>query len=615
MTRIATSTLAIALLAGMAAAAKPDFTPQLDTAGKVYRLGEKSGTKAIAIVFLGPDCPISQRYVPTLNGIAKALPAGVELYGVVSQSTISFAAAEKYATEYKLAFPVLFDGSGHFAAQLKPTHVPEAFVLNADFDVQYRGRIDDWYEKPGKARAMPTTNDFRDAIAAVVAGKPVATAATEPVGCLFEEEWPKANSAPAKPNYNRHVSAILNSRCVVCHREGEVAPFPLTTYAEAKAKGKQLVASTQSGQMPPWKATKGFGHFLDENHLSAWELATLKQWQADGLPEGDAADKPAAVAIADGWTLGKPDLIVKMPEAFAVPASGPDVLRNFVIPLKTKEDKAVRAIHFRPGNKKIVHHALCYVDSSGIARKLDAEDDGPGYASAKGGIGFLPTGSLGGWAPGVLPRFVPEGTGRYLARGADLVLQMHYHPSGKEESDVSEVGIYYCKETPKKYLAGFGVENWTIAMPAGEARYELNAEYKLTVPVTLIGTAPHMHLLGKSLKSWAETPDGKTIPLIEVKHWDFNWQDFYLYRKPIDLPKGTIVKMESVHDNSSSNPANPNNPPKPIKWGEGTADEMSLVLFEVTTPTMLDMYGLIADNIRQNKILERFTEPPKPKKK
>ena len=291
------------------------------------------------------------------------------------------------------------------------------------------------------------------------------------------------------------------------------------------------------------------------------------------------------------------------------------IVKEYHSTLKTKEDKAVRAIHFRPGNKKIVHHALCYVDSSGIARKLDAEDDGPGYASAKGGIGFLPTGSLGGWAPGVLPRFVPEGTGRYLARGADLVLQMHYHPSGKEESDVSEVGIYYCKETPKKYLAGFGVENWTIAMPAGEARYELNAEYKLTVPVTLIGTAPHMHLLGKSLKSWAETPDGKTIPLIEVKHWDFNWQDFYLYRKPIDLPKGTIVKMESVHDNSSSNPANPNNPPKPIKWGEGTADEMSLVLFEVTTPTMLDMYGLIADNIRQNKILERFTEPPKPKKK
>jgi Copper type II ascorbate-dependent monooxygenase, C-terminal domain len=161
-----------------------------------------------------------------------------------------------------------------------------------------------------------------------------------------------------------------------------------------------------------------------------------------------------------------------------------------------------------------------------------------------------------------------------------------------------------------KPLGGFSVENWKIDMPPGEAEYKLSAEYTLPVNTTLVGVAPHMHLLGKSMKAWAETSDGKTIPLIEVKQWDFNWQDEYLYRQPVKLPKGTKVKMESVHDNSTSNPANPNSPPKRIKWGEGTEDEMSLCIFETTCDSVTDLLRLVADNATHNKVIERFGEPP-----
>jgi thiol-disulfide isomerase/thioredoxin len=608
--------LAALLLLPLAAPAADLHLPALlDTGGTIHRVGEGAGTKTTVVVFLNPFCPLCQRYAPTLNKLAEGRPKGVEFYGVVAHPSVTFREAAKYAADYKLAFPVLFDGSASLAVQFKPTAVPEAFVLDEKGEVAYRGRIDDWYEKPGKPRAEARTHDLKEAVAAAAAGKKPASEKTEPVGCEFEEEVPKADAAPDKPTFNRHVATILFTRCARCHRDGEVAPFPLLKYAEVKRRARQIARVTADKTMPPWKVERNFGHFLDENHLTKAELATLKAWADAGMPEGDAADLPAAPTFRDGWALGKPDLIVKMPEKFTVPAGGKDVIRNFAIPIDVPESKMVRACEFRPGNRKVVHHALCLLDLSGTATKWDDADDGPGYASEKGGIGIIPSGSLGGWAPGVVPRPVAAGTGRFLAKGSVAVVQIHYHPSGKEETDQSEVGIYFEKDTAVKPLAGFGVENWTIDMPAGEKAYKLKAEYTLPVNVSLVGVAPHMHLLGKSMKAWAELPDGKTVNLVSVTDWDFNWQDEYLYRNPVALPKGTKVKMESVHDNSSSNPANPNSPPKDIKWGEGTTDEMSLVIFECTCDGVTDLLKLVADNAAHNKIVQRFSEPPPWKKK
>lgn len=608
--------VAVLLLGPLSAsAADLHLPPLLDTAGQIHRVGEGPGTKATVVVFLNPSCPLCQRYAPTLNKLADGKGKGVEFYGVMSLPSVNFADTAKYAADYKLTFPVLFDGSAALAVQFKPTAVPEAFVLDADGKVAYRGRIDDWYEKPGKPRAEAKTFDLKEAVATVLAGKKPAAEKTEPVGCLFEDELPKADAAPAKPTFTRHVSAILSTRCAHCHRDGEVAPFPLLTYADAKRRAKQMVRVTADQTMPPWKAERGFGHFLDEQHLTKAEIATLKAWADAGTPEGDAADLPTPPKFADGWVLGKPDLILKMPEKFTIPAGGKDVIRNFVIPIDAKESKMVRACEFHPGNRKVVHHALCFLDLSGTGRKWDEADDGPGYSSEKGGIGIIPSGSLGGWAPGVVPRPVAEGTGRFLAKGSDAIVQIHYHPSGKEETDQSEVGIYFEKNAAVKPLAGFGVENWTIDMPAGEKEYKLSAEYTLPVNVSVVGVAPHMHLLGKQMKAWAELPDGTTVDLIKVTAWDFNWQDEYLYRKPVALPKGTKVKMESVHDNSSTNPANPSSPPKAIKWGEGTADEMSLCIFECTCDNVVDLLRMVADNTAHNKIIERFSEPPPWKKK
>lgn len=573
----------------------------MDTTGTVHNLGKSRSTKAIAIVFLKPDCPICQRYAPTLNRLAEARGPNVEFYGVVSGTNVSRAEAVAYAADYKLAFPVLFDGSSELAKRLKPSHNPEAFVFAPTGEVVYRGRIDDWYLSPGKSRSVVTEHNLKDAIAALVAGKPIEHTSTKPVGCIVEDK----PAADKKVTFNRHIAPIVFSQCATCHRPGEVAPFSLLSYTDAAKRAKQIAAVVGDRTMPPWKAEPNYGHFRDEKLLGASEIRLIQAWAAAGAPEGDAQDKLAPPKFPEGWQLGKPDLIIKMTEAFHVPADGPDIQQNFVIPIDVVSDKMVGTIEFRPGNRRIVHHAICYLDSNKAARKLDDAYPGPGYSMKQIGLGFFPTGGLGGWAPGSIPRFLPEGMGRYLAKGSDAVLQIHYHPNGKAEADQSEVGVYFVRKPALKPVGGISLENWAIDIPPGEKNYFRTGEFTLTSDATFVGVAPHMHLLGKEMKAWAELPDGKTVPLVHVKKWDFNWQDYYLYREPLNLPKGTKLKLEATFDNSADNPSNPNKPPKRITWGEGTADEMALCIFEVTCPTVPDLLKLIMDDLANRKIFER----------
>jgi thiol-disulfide isomerase/thioredoxin/mono/diheme cytochrome c family protein len=603
-------TLAIVLFAALAApafAAEPVHFPRLlDSAGQPRSIGEMPKVQAVAFVFLGPECPLCQRYAPTLNAIARGLPKGVEFYGIVSGSSVTRAEAAKYAADYKLNFPVLFDGGSELASLLKPTHVPEAFVLKPTGEQVYRGRIDDWYEAPGKPKATVQSHDLKDAIATVAAGKPVANAVTKPIGCHFEDEILKPGESPAKVTYNRHIAAILRSQCADCHRPGEVAPFSLLSFKDAGKRGHQLNEMIAAGTMPPWKAERNYGHFLGERRLTAAEKATFAKWVKSGMEEGDAADALAPAKYSDGWQLGKPDLVIKMPEAFTIPGSGPDIVRNFVVPLPAlTDDRMVTCIEIRPGNRKVVHHAICYLDTTGAARKLDAADAGPGYESYKGGLGFLPTGALGGFAPGNVPRHVPEGMGRYLPKGADAVLQLHYHPSGKEEKDQTEVGVYFAKKPVTNVLFGIAVENWEIDIPAGAKGYQRNSEYTLPVDVTFTLVAPHMHRLGTEMKCWAELPNGEKRPMVHVKKWDFNQQDGYFYREPFTLPKGTKLKMESWFDNPGK---------ERVVYGERTENEMSLCVFEVHAKSLPDLFTVLADQLRTQKIVERFTEPAKPKK-
>src|SRR5579863_3226511 len=359
--------------------ARLDFS-LLDTAGVSHSLRSEPGRSALVCVFLSTDCPIANGYVPELNRQFLALreaKTGVHFFGVISDPATTRTLAAGHVAEFKYEFPVLFDSSGILAQALNPTHSPEAFVIDAGGRVAYRGRIDDLYADLGKKRTQVSHHDLADAVAALLAGKAPARSYAEPVGCLFEAG--KKPVAGGDVTYARDIAAILQANCVKCHRDGEVAPFPLVSYADASKRARQLARVTQARFMPPWKPEPDFGHFVDERRLNDRELALIGDWAQAGAPEGDAADLPPPARFTEGWEIGEPDLIVKMPEPFEVPADGRDVFRNFVIPSGVTEEKLVAAVEFRPGNRRIVHHAIFYLDTSGVARTRDAADPGPGY--------------------------------------------------------------------------------------------------------------------------------------------------------------------------------------------------------------------------------------------
>lgn len=402
-----------------------------------------------------------------------------------------------------------------------------------------------------------------------------------------------AAPAVAAPTFNKDVAPILWKQCASCHRNGEVGPFPLLTYKDAAKRAEFIVKITQSKRMPPWPPEPEFGSFHDERRLSKEELKTLADWAEAGAPEGNAADLPAMSKFPEGWQLGEPDLVLKMPRAFTIPAEGRDVQQCFVLPMGLDVDKTVSAVDFRPGNRKVVHHAIFYLDHNGIARLKEKESKDVGFRTF-GGPGFMPTGGLGAWAPGSTPRFLDEGMGKYVQKGSDLVMQIHYHASGKEETDLSSIGIYFTKKPVTKYLGGVALINQRISIPAGEKDFKLAGKTEpLPVDVQAVSVFPHMHLIGKEMKTYAVAPDGKEIPLIWIKDWDFNWQGSYYFKEPVKLPKGSVIKFEARYDNSVDNPRNPSNPPQRVTWGEQTTNEMGICGLQVITETPADMRAVM----------------------
>ncbi len=388
---------------------------------------------------------------------------------------------------------------------------------------------------------------------------------------------------PAGPvTFNEHIAPIVHKNCTVCHREGQAGPFKLITYREVSKRARLILDVAEERYMPPWKPVPGHNEFANERTLSDGEIALIRKWIDDGRPEGDPSKAPKPPAFEEGWMLGKPDLVVKMDKAFTVPADGPDIYRNFAIPLKLKEDKWVKAIEYRPSARAVVHHSLFFLDDSGEAVKLDGQDGRPGFNQMK----FSRAGGLGGYIPGTEPLFWPGELALPLKRGSDLVLASHFHPSGKVEKEQATVGIYFAeKPSPKKILPiqvppAFG-RTMGIDIPAGEKEYRVEDTFVLPAPVEAIVVGGHAHYVCKEMKMTANLPGGEVKTLLYIDDWDLNWQGNYQYKDPVSLPEGTIIRTELVYDNSAGNPRNPFNPPRRIIWGRESTDEMGSMTLQV----------------------------------
>ena len=383
--------------------------------------------------------------------------------------------------------------------------------------------------------------------------------------------------AAAAPDvtFSRDVAPIVYHHCAGCHHAGAVAPFPLDSYADVAKRAHLIARVTASRYMPPWLPSAP--HFQNERRLSEAEMETLRRWAAAGAPEGNPAETPPAPQFDSGRPLGSPGLEVEMRASYSVPAEGPDLYQCFVIPLPNLPNRYVKAIDIRPGNPGVVHHALLFQD---ITREARRRDTGAGY-SCFGTPGFLPARGLGGWTPGKQPVPAPSGMAETLYAGADLVLQVHYHPTGKLETDRTRVALYFTPDPPRRHLIDVGLGSNRIDIPAGEARYQVTDHFTLPVPVDVIGVIPHAHYVCKDMRGYAILPGGGRRTLIHIPDWNFNWQEQYRYATPIRLPAETRLEMVFTYDNSEANPRNPNHPPKRVVYGAGSTDEMAGLHFEV----------------------------------
>lgn len=340
--------------------------------------------------------------------------------------------------------------------------------------------------------------------------------------------------------------------------------------------------------MPPWHATPapGFPEFRDDRRLADADIATIKAWVDAGTPSGDLSKAPKPPVFADGWALGTPDIELTYPVAVDVPADGPDLYRNIVLPLDRSDDAWVTAVDFEPSARKVVHHALFFAGPASTFTVGGRDDAFPGLRA-----GGMP--SLGGWVPGMTPRFFPDGIAQPLPAHSNLIIQLHLHPSGKVEHERGKMAIYLAKAPPRRRLNSlqvppmFGFASG-IDIPAAASRYTVKDSFVLPVDVDALGARGHAHYLAREMKLTATLPDGSTKGLLWIADWDFGWQDSYFFKNSIALPKGTRIDSAIVYDNSEMNPRNPNSPPKRVKWGLGTLDEMGSMTLLVTTSSRQD---------------------------
>jgi hypothetical protein len=390
---------------------------------------------------------------------------------------------------------------------------------------------------------------------------------------------------PIAITYASHIAAVMNKHCVECHREGMAAPFALDSLEAVQRRARLIAKVVERGVMPPWKPERGHEPLVGERGLEATELQLLRDWVAQGAPEGDPALTPAPPQFpSGGWILGEPDLVVEMAETFEVPAEGPDMYQNFVVPLDmVTERKWIKAVEFRASAPSVVHHSLLDLDYHGLGRMLDKDDPGPGFSGVDQSF---EDNRIAGYAVGSLPYWLPDGTAYELRPGADLIIESHFHPTGKAERERSQVAFYFTDEAPTREIVSlpmpptFGMP-LAIDIPAGESRYTVKHRYKLAYDAHAFHIFPHAHMLCREMLSVAKLPNGERKTLLSIKDWDFAWQEQYRFSEMPLLPAGTTIDLTFVYDNSEDNPSNPHHPPQRVKWGHQTTDEMASLTLTV----------------------------------
>jgi thiol-disulfide isomerase/thioredoxin len=545
----------------------------VDLAGKAGNLGDSAAKKLLVVAVTNTTCPVSKKFAPTLASLEKDYAAKGVAFLFVNPTK-----ADKPTNPFQGRY--VHDTNGQLAATLGFTSTTEVVVLDSARTVVYRGAVDDQYGV-GYQLDAPKTHFLKNALDSLLAEKKPDVQATTAPGCSLDLAKPTATTAVT---YHNRVSRIVQENCQTCHRAGGVGPFALESYDDVVSHKGTIRKVVDKGTMPPWFAAEPnageHSPFVNDRSLSTADKADLLAWLKSDLPKGNEFDAPRPRAWPAEWQIGKPDAIFQIGKPIAVKATGTMPYQNVIVETNLDEDKWVEAYEVRPTAKAVVHHVLVHViPKKGLGRLLpgarvgvetNVDDERQGYFAA--------------YVPGNGHVVLPPGFARKLPKGATLRFQIHYTPNGEATEDQTRVGFVFAKQPPKHAVKVGAVMQPGIRIPPGDGNHKEVGKLKVPADIVVRSLMPHMHVRGKACRYEMTTPDGKTTTLLDIPHYDFNWQLRYVFAEPVRVPNGATLTFTVWYDNSEKNPANPD-PTRLVRWGPQTSDEMHLGYVEYLVDT------------------------------
>jgi thiol-disulfide isomerase/thioredoxin len=528
-----------------------------DMAGKPGKLSDFKAAQLTVVAFTNTTCPVCKKYAPVLARMEKEYaPKGVAFL-FINPTATDKPNASLFAGRY------VHDVNGVLTAVFNATSTAEVIVLDPARTVVYRGAIDDQYGL-GYSLDAPRTRYLLPVLDTALAGKRPVISATEAPGCSLE---PDASKAPLVAlTYHARIERIVQSHCLECHHKGGVAPFSLETYEDVKSHKAMIRKVVDRGTMPPWlagsKDDSKPSRFSNDCSLTPGDKKDLLAWLAGDLKKGDPADAPRTRTFETGWLIGKPDAIFQLPTPVPVKAEG--IMDYHIERIETDylEDRWIRAVEVQPTARDVVHHVLVFAMPKGAAR-----------------MGGEANGFFAAYVPGNNHLIYPEGYAKRLPKGSTLLFQIHYTPNGTATTDQTRLGVVFASEAPRHEIHSVGIFNSAFEIPPGADNHRVTARLPVPFNARVLALFPHAHLRGKAAKYELTTPEGKVETLLDVPHYDFNWQLEYRFAEPLLAPRGSTLTYTAWYDNSSKNPANPD-PTKAVRWGKQTFDEMHLGYLE-----------------------------------
>ncbi|MDF1751267.1 MAG: redoxin domain-containing protein [Verrucomicrobiales bacterium] len=534
--------------------------------GTDFELTKENAASCTVVCFLGTECPLVLLYGPRLETLQTGpLKDQIQVLGVMSNSQDTQSLIQQYRDETGITFPIILDSEQLIADQFGATRTPEVFVLDRELKIRYQGRIDDQYE-PGISRSEVKREDLKIAVTELLNNNDISKPTTPAVGCIIGRAAKGRAPVSSSVTYYKDVLPVLQTHCIECHRKGQIGPFSMSHYRRVSGWADTMLETIEDGRMPPWHADPTVGHFQNSRHMPESDKQIIRDWIANGKPEGNPGDAPAAPTYVDTWQLGQaPDLIVEMAkQPFTVPKGGTVEYQYFIADPKFTEDKWIRAAEVIPGNRSVVHHVIVFV----------RPPDGQIFRGAS---------LLTGYVPGqrIIPS--PKTHARKVVAGSKLVFQVHYTPNGREAEDLSKIGLVFADENEVTHeMYSLIALQQEFEIPPNTANHRVSARLRRLPPGgELLAISPHMHYRGKSFEVYGS--EDASLPILKVPNYDFNWQHSYILNEPIPFSELQTLRFEATFDNSADNPFNPD-PDRWIMWGDQTWEEMAVAFFEVAVP-------------------------------